>query len=82
MSNGGADTEIGERLKRMVENDGGGEIKKVMRVVESDVMALLCEFMDVARLDTRVQKNGDGYMLTVEASVDKFYGVGNLSVLE
>ncbi len=68
-----------ERLKRMVENDAGGAVKDALRVVESDIMALLSEFMDVSRLDMCVVKGDGCYKLTVTADVDKFYEVGMLS---
>ena len=42
-------------------------------------MNLLCEFMDVKKLDMRVEKSGDAYTLTVTAEVDKIYDIGKIS---
>lgn len=67
-----------ERLKRIVESDAGGEINDAMRLAQSDVMALLCEFMDVTRLDMRVQPTENGYRVTVTADANAIYSVGKM----
>lgn len=67
-----------ERLKRMVEDDNGGAVRDALRVAESDVMAVLCEFMSVTGLDMRLD-NADGKLtLNITAAVDKIYGVGKI----
>ena len=71
--------EVSERIARIIENDANGVIKRTMRVVQSDVMALLCEFMDVSTLDMSVE-GGDGcYDLTVTAKVARIYDIGKTS---
>ncbi len=75
------DTEIGERLKRMVASDTRGEINDTLTVAQSDIMALLSEFMDVKKLDMRVD-GGDCYRVTITAEADRIYGVGKLSERE
>lgn len=67
-----------ERLKRIVESDSGGEINDSMRLAQSDVMALLCEFMDVTRLDMRVQPTDEGYRVTITADANAIYGIGKI----
>ncbi len=69
-----------ERLRRMVESDADGAIKNILRVAQCDVMTLLSEFMDVARLDMSVNKNGDGFTLDIKADVNRFYGIGMCSL--
>ncbi|MDE7463646.1 MAG: hypothetical protein K2M48_01335 [Clostridiales bacterium] len=71
-------TDVTERLKRIVENDKGGEMNDTLRVAQSDVMSLLCEFMDVSRLDMRVQPTDSGYRITITADADKIYGIGKI----
>ena len=71
-----------ERLKRIVETDDVGEVKDTLRVAQSDVMALLDEFMDVSRLDMRVDKTEEGYRITITADADRIYGVGKISIDE
>ena len=73
---------VSERLARIIENDAEGEIKRTMRVVQSDVMSLLSEFMSVSKFDMSVEKADEGYMLKIEATVEKFYGVGNTTECE
>lgn len=68
-----------ERLKRMVENDEFSILKKALKVAQSDVMSVLCEFMDAESIDMRVVKNGDRYILSMVVEVNKFYDVGTLS---
>ncbi len=75
-------TEVSERLARIIENDAGGEIKRAMRVVQSDVMTLLCEFMSIDKLDMTVDKTDNGYVLKITADVAKFYGIGNTTECE
>lgn len=71
--------EVTDRIERMIESDAMSAIKRTLRVAESDVAALLGEFMEVNSLDTAVQKRDDGYTLTVTAGVSRFYDVGNTS---
>ena len=51
----------------------------MLRVAQSDVMALLCEFMDVRKLDMTVDVAQGGYALTVTADVARFFDVGKTS---
>ncbi len=70
--------ELSNRIARMIENDGSGDIKRTMSVVQSDIMSLLCEFMDVRKLDVTVDRaQGVGFELKISAEVERFYGVGN-----
>lgn len=68
---------MSERIARIIENDAGGEIKRTLRVVQSDVAALLGEFMQINSLDMTVDRAEKGYTLKITADVDRFYGVGN-----
>lgn len=68
-----------QRLTRMLENDEAGSMRGTLRVAQSDVMNLLCEFMDVKKLDMRVEKSGDCYKLTITADVNKIYDIGKIS---
>lgn len=72
-------TDISERLARIIENDGNGEIKRTMRVAQSDVMALLCEYMDVNKLDMTVDKADSGYTVKITADASRIYNVGKTS---
>lgn len=68
--------DISERIARMIENDGSGAVKRTLRVAQSDVAALLREFMDVTKLDMSAEKTEDGYTVTIRADVSRFYEVG------
>lgn len=68
-----------QRLTRMLENDEAGSMRGTLRVAQADLMNLLCEFMDVKKLDMRVEKSGNAYTLTVTAEVDKIYDIGKIS---
>ncbi|MDE7164112.1 MAG: hypothetical protein K2O04_01645 [Clostridiales bacterium] len=72
-------TDISNRLARMIENDFSGEIKRTMRVAQSDVMALLSEYMDVTKLDMSVEKATDGFAVTITAAASRIYNVGKTS---
>lgn len=71
-----------ERIARMVENDSSGAVRRTLGVVQSDVAFVLSQFMDVSRLDMSVAKKNEGYKVTIEIDVDRFYSVGNTSVRE
>ncbi|MCH5163348.1 MAG: hypothetical protein J1G38_07710 [Clostridiales bacterium] len=71
-----------ERLKRIVESDADGEMNDTLRVAQSDIMALLGEYMDIARLDMRVDKAESGYRVTVTADADRIFCVGKICVDE
>ncbi len=71
-------TDVAERLKRIVESDFGGEVNAALRVAQSDVMAVLCEYMDVTRLDMTVAPYDGGYKVTVTADAKSIYGVGKI----
>ena len=68
-----------DRLARIIETDAGGEIKRTMRVAQSDIMALLSEFMDVTRLDMTVNKCDDGLELAIIAKAARIKSVGNVT---
>lgn len=67
-----------DRILRMVENDSDGEVRQTLRLVCSDLGALLGEFMSVEKLDVSVSKIDGAYRLTITADVDKFYSVGKV----
>lgn len=75
-------SEVTERIARMIENDGNAAIKRVLRVAQSDVMALLCEFMDVRKLNMTVDGANDGYTLKITADVARFFDIGKTSEIE
>lgn len=68
--------DISERIARMIENDGSGAVKRTLRVAQSDVAALLREFMDVTKLDMSAEKTENGYTVKIIADVSRFYEVG------
>lgn len=70
---------ISERIAKMIENDGNGEIKRTIRVAQSDLMALLSEYMDVTKLDVTVDKTDGGYAVHIEAAASRIYNVGHTS---
>lgn len=72
-------TDISERLARMTENDYDGEIKRTLRVAQSDVMSLLSEYMDVTKLDMTVDKSDGGYVITIAANASRIYNIGKTS---
>lgn len=63
----------------MLENDEAGSMHGTLRVAQSDIMNLLCEFMDVKKLDMRVEKANDAYKLTITAEVAKIFDIGKIS---
>ncbi len=65
-----------DRLIRIVENDGDGAIKRTLGVVQSDVLDVLSEFMDVKRLNMAVKRENGGYALIIDADVSRFYDAG------
>ncbi len=73
---------VSERIAKMIENDGNGEIKRTMRVAQSDIMALLSEYMDVTKLDVTVDKCADGYAVNVAATASRIYNIGHTSDVE
>lgn len=73
---------VSERIAKMIENDGNGEIKRTMRVAQSDVMALLSEYMDVTKLDMTVDKCADGYTVNITATASRIYNIGHTSDTE
>ncbi|MDE7406612.1 MAG: hypothetical protein K2M89_07055 [Clostridiales bacterium] len=73
---------VSERIAKMIENDGNGEIKRTMRVAQSDIMALLSEYMDVTKLDVTVDKCADGYVVNIAATASRIYNIGHTSDVE
>ena len=73
---------ITERIARIVENDASGGIKSVLKVAQSDIMMLLCEYMDVVKLDMTADKTKSGYVVNIKADVARFYDVGRTSEIE
>ena len=48
-----------------------------MRVVESDVVSLLSDFMSVRHADFDVESDGNGgYVITIKAEADRFFDMG------
>ena len=69
--------EMSERIARMIENDANGAIKRTLKVAQSDVMALLNEFMDVDKLDMTAERTeSGGFTVNIRADVLRFYDVG------
>lgn len=66
------------RLRSLVENDRLGYIKNTLSVAESDVFELLCEFMDVKRLNMRVDTQEGGYRLMIDATIGEIFNVGKV----
>lgn len=75
-------TNISERLAQMIENDVNGEIKRTMKVAQSDVMMILSEYMDVTKLNMTVDRCEGGYIVTVTANAARIYNVGKTSDTE
>lgn len=71
-----------ERIARIVENDATGGVRTALKVAQSDIMGLLCEFMDVVKLDMTADKTPSGYVLNIRADVARFYDVGRTSEIE
>ncbi len=62
-----------KRIMRVVRSDATGSIERT----ESDVAALLGEFMDVKRMSASVTGEDGNYRLLIDVDVARFYGVGN-----
>ena len=71
-----------ERIAKIIENAGNGEIKRTMRVAQSDIMMLLSEYMNVTKLDVSVDKSADGYTVNITANASRIYNVGHTSDVE
>lgn len=71
-----------ERIARIVENDANGSVKNALKVAQSDIMMLLCEYMDVVKLDMTADRTKNGYVVNIKADVARFYEVGRTSELE
>ncbi len=69
-----------KRIMRVVRSDATGSIERTVRVAESDVAALLGEFMDVKRMSASVTGEDGNYRLLIDVDVARFYGVGNTDV--
>ena len=66
-----------KRIMRVVRSDATGSIERTVKVAESDVAALLGEFMDVKRMSASVTGEDVNYRLLIDVDVARFYGVGN-----
>ena len=73
---------VSERIAKMIENDGNGEIKRTMRVAQSDIMMLLSEYMNVTKLDVTAEKCADGYTVNIAATASRIYNIGHTSDTE
>ena len=73
---------VTDRIARIVENDGNSAVRRTLRVAQSDVMALLSEFMDVKKLDMTAERTEHGYALSINADVVRFYEVGKTTESE
>lgn len=71
-----------ERIMRVLENDAAGAIKSTLRVAQSDLAAVLGEFMSVRKLDITAKKTDDGYKVYIEVDSDRFYDVGKTTESE
>ncbi|MCM1368527.1 MAG: hypothetical protein NC184_06950 [Roseburia sp.] len=71
-----------ERILRVLENDAMGAVNSVLRVAQSDVAALLGEFMSVRRLDMTADKTDIGYRITIAVEADRLYDVGKIGGCE
>lgn len=65
------------RLQKMVRNDTDGMAKRTLRIMQSDVCALLCEFMDVTKLDVAAERTEQGYTVKITAQAARLYDVGH-----
>ncbi|MCH5155883.1 MAG: hypothetical protein J1F69_04680 [Clostridiales bacterium] len=72
-------SDISERIARMIENDGNGMVKRTLKVAQSDITALLSEYMDVKKLDVAADKSDDGYVVKITVNAARIYNVGNTS---
>lgn len=66
----------------MIENDGNVEIKRTIKVAQSDVMMILSQYMDVTKLNMTVDKTAEDYAVTITANASRIYSVGNTSDTE
>ena len=66
-----------KRIMRVVRSDATGSLERTVKVAESDVAALLGEFMDVKRMSASVTGEDGNYRLLIDVDVARFYGVGN-----
>lgn len=66
------------RMAEMLETDAVGNVRNTLRVAQSDVMDVLREFMEVKKLDMRIDRAGNGFKLTIHADVERIYDVGKL----
>lgn len=71
-----------DRLIRIVENDGDGALKRTLGVVQSDILDVLGEFMDVKRLNMAVKRENGGFALIIDADIARFYDVGRTTECE
>lgn len=65
-------TDVAERLTKILENDSSGAIKRTLRVAQSDIIALLSQFMELDKLDMVAERTENGYKLRISADVDRF----------
>lgn len=72
-------SDISERIAKMIENDEGGMVKRTLMVAQSDILALLSEYMDVKKLDVAADKTDDGFVVKITAHAARIYKVGNTS---
>ena len=70
---------ISERIAKMIENDEGGTVKRTLKVMQSDILMILSEYMDVKNLDVSADRTDDGYAVKITAHAARIYNVGNTS---
>ncbi|MCH5153790.1 MAG: hypothetical protein J1F71_01120 [Clostridiales bacterium] len=70
---------ISERIAKMIENDEDGTVKRTLKVAQSDIFALLSDYMDVKTLDVAADRTDDGYVVKITAHVNRIFGIGNTS---
>lgn len=71
--------ETAERLARIVEYDANCEVNRTLGILQSDISALLCEFMDVSGLNVAIEKATCGYELKITAKASRIYKIGNIA---
>lgn len=60
----------------MIENDSGGTVNRMLSVLQSDLLTVLNEYMDVKTLDMRTSNAQGGKQLLISVGVSRFFDVG------
>ena len=70
---------ISERIAKIIENDENSTANRTIKVAQSDVAALLSEYMDITALNMVLDKSDDGYAVKITAHATRIYSIGNTS---